>query len=146
MKLARRRACATAGRAERSRCTIFLHSGDGSAHHSGGSAALRGRSARRVRRVALAQRVHPPPSVRRPLTLRFGVLNHKRGGWRPGCRAAGATALYAPDLVDEMTFFSSLAFQTPPSRRLSRLKTRARFHGAAFFVRSSPKQGSSMRR
>ena len=35
------------------------------------------------------------------------------------------TALYAPDLVDEMTFFSSLAFQTPPSRRLSRLKTRA---------------------
>ena len=36
-----------------------------------------------------------------------------------------ATALYAPDLVDEMTFFSSLAFQTPPSRRLSRLKTRA---------------------
>ena len=64
-------------------CILSTH--DGSAHHSGGSAALRGR---RVRRVALAQRVHPPPSVRRPLTLRFGVLNHKReNAWRPGsCR------------------------------------------------------------
>ena len=86
MKLARRRACATAGRAERSRCAIFLHSVDGSAHHSGGSAALRGR---RVRRVALAQRVHPPPSVRRPLTLRFGVLNHKRVAAGARVRARG---------------------------------------------------------
>jgi len=32
----------------------------------------------------------------------------------------GGTALYASDLVDELTFFSSLASETPPSRRRRR--------------------------
>jgi len=34
------------------------------------------------------------------------------------------TALYASDLVAELTFFSSLASETPPSRRFGRLSVR----------------------
>ena len=35
-----------------------------------------------------------------------------------------STALYASDLVAELTFFSSLASETPPSRRFGRLSVR----------------------
>ena len=51
----------------------------------------------------------------------WGLKLHAR---RRGAKQRELTALYASDLVAELTFFSSLASETPPSRRFGRLSVR----------------------
>ena len=54
-----------------------------------------------------------------------------------------ATALYASDLFDEMTFFSTLAFQSPPSRRFRSLNARVPMEAPRFSC--APRQSMARR-